>query len=544
MKNWPLQKRIVFGFSVVLLLLVFLAGSSYLLLVNIKSSVSEVDDKAIPGLVYASELKFLQGERVANILGHLLEVTPEGMAEREAKLATIKEQGEVLEADYAKQSLTAQDEVDRKEYDVARGNYNTAREKVLELSRAGKKAEAIELNNKEVVPLRLVLNTKIDQIFQHKLQASKAASAHSNNLITTGLTILLVVSLVALAVGLTLAVIISRSLNNALRDVSSRLEGGSNQIASAAGQISSSSQDMAEGASAQAASIEETSASLEEIGSMTKRNADSAGQAQALSGETRVAAEEGAKRTAEMQQAMSAIQEASAEMAGAIADIRASSNDVSKIIKTIDEIAFQTNILALNAAVEAARAGEAGAGFAVVAEEVRSLAQRSAEAAKETARLIEASVARSERGVEVNDRVSAQIGEIATKSATVLKSLEGIVGKVREVDGLVTSIATASREQTSGIDQINVAVSQMDKITQSNAAVAEETASATQEMNTQTSELRAVVGVLTRLVSGRESTHATTEEAPRMGRKIPLNVPVARITSSAFAGRRHNTKSL
>src|SRR6202012_3976927 len=152
-----------------------------------------------------------------------------------------------------------------------------------------------------------------------------------------------------------------------------------------------------------------------------------------------------------MQVAMKAIQKASTEMAMAIHGITTSSSSISKIIKTIDEIAFQTNILALNAAVEAARAGEAGMGFAVVAEEVRSLAQRSATAAKETAQMIEASVAQSARGVEVNGRVAEQIATVGRKSQAVRESLTEIVAKAREVDALVSTIATASQEQTSGL---------------------------------------------------------------------------------------------
>jgi len=168
--------------------------------------------------------------------------------------------------------------------------------------------------------------------------------------------------------------------------------------------------------------------------------------------------------------------------------LKVSSTEVAKIVKTIDEIAFQTNILALNAAVEAARAGEAGMGFAVVAEEVRNLAQRSALAAKETADKIDAALTRSDKGARISEEVS--------------RNLNGIIDQVRELDRLISEIATASGEQSQGIEQVNTAVGQIDKVTQSNAAAAEESASASEELNAQASELNALVGNLLKLVGG------------------------------------------
>ena len=242
---------------------------------------------------------------------------------------------------------------------------------------------------------------------------------------------------------------------------------------------------------------------------------------------------------------MEAIKAASDEMGRAMSDIKASSDNVAKIIKTIDEIAFQTNILALNAAVEAARAGEAGAGFAVVAEEVRNLAQRSAEAAKETAKMIETSVTQSARGVEVNGKVAERIAGIAQKSGGVRTSLDEIVKKVREVDTLVAEIANASKEQASGLSQIGIAMTQMDSVTQSNAAGAEETASAAEELNNQSGELRGAVETLLLLVNGKGSDDHRQEgrsvsrratAAPAVtSQKKPLSITTSRVA-------RHNGK--
>jgi methyl-accepting chemotaxis protein len=229
---------------------------------------------------------------------------------------------------------------------------------------------------------------------------------------------------------------------------------------------------LAQGASEQAASLEETSSSLEEMAGMTNRNAENATKANELARQARQAADTGAGDM----QAMSA----------AMNDIKVSSDDIAKIIKTIDEIAFQTNILALNAAVEAARAGEAGMGFAVVAEEVRALAQRSAQAARETADKIEGAITKTAQGVQITEKVA--------------KSLSEIVDKARQVDQLVAEVSTASREQSQGVQQITTAVSQMDKIVQSNAAGAEESASAAEELNAQSYALQEAVGELLALV--------------------------------------------
>jgi len=183
-------------------------------------------------------------------------------------------------------------------------------------------------------------------------------------------------------------------------------------------------------------------------------------------------------------------------MSQAMQALKDSSNDIAKIIRAIDEIAFQTNILALNAAVEAARAGEAGMGFAVVADEVRNLAQRSAQAAKETAAKIDGAITSTAQGVQISAKVADTLGEI--------------VAKVRQVDDLVSEVASASKEQTTGIVQINAAVGQMDKVTQSNAASAEECAAAAEELNAQAATMKQAVGELTRLVTSSAVAPAGT----------------------------------
>jgi len=289
-------------------------------------------------------------------------------------------------------------------------------------------------------------------------------------------------SLLAISV---LVALIIRPVIKRLGQMAESLNRGSQQVNDSADLVSSASQSLAEGASEQAASIEETSASLEELSSMTKRNAENAQQANDLAKEARTAADRGTGDLTVMNSAMQAI--------------KTSSNDIAKIIKTIDEIAFQTNILALNAAVEAARAGEAGMGFAVVADEVRTLAQRSAQAAKETAVKIEGAINNSTQGVQISTKVAAVLNDIATK--------------VRQVDELVTEVASASREQTQGIAQINSAVGQMDKVTQANAANAEESAAAAEELNAQAGIMKQSVAELLRLVDGAQAAAASASAA-------------------------------
>ena len=310
---------------------------------------------------------------------------------------------------------------------------------------------------------------------------TKASAQAASSLATASATVIIGLS-VAMVLSVLLALFISRGIVASLKNIFKGLRTLSRteldetavtfkriidgltesvgQVNDAAGQVAGASQQLAEGASEQASSLEETSSALEQMAAMTRTNAANAKAANDLAGQARAAADGGDKTM------------------GAISE---SSGQISKIIKVIEEIAFQTNLLALNAAVEAARAGEHGKGFAVVADEVRNLAQRAAQAARETTGLIENSVNKSKEGTE---------------------AIKGIVANVGKLTELITGISKASDEQAQGVEQVNTAVSQMDKVTQQNASGAEESASAAEELSAQAESVSGLVAELMTLVEG------------------------------------------
>ncbi|MFP4466153.1 MAG: methyl-accepting chemotaxis protein [Candidatus Goldiibacteriota bacterium] len=314
------------------------------------------------------------------------------------------------------------------------------------------------------------------------------------------------------------AVWVARSItvpiNNAIKGIS----GGAEQVTSASGQVAASSQELAQGASEQASSLEETSSSLEEMTSMIQQNAENARQANSMASEQNKTASQGV--------------ESMQRLSTSIGEIKTSSAETAKIIKTIDEIAFQTNLLALNAAVEAARAGEAGKGFAVVAEEVRNLAKRAAEAAKNTSELIAGSQKNVDNGVQVSEEVGKILGEIG--------------GTASKVANLISEVSAASEEQARGIEQLNSAVAEMDKVTQRNSANAEESASASEELSSQANEmldmvrlLRQVTGQITNNEEGaviRQSTRKEGFSGQGMKRNIHSILKGEKEKSKDFSG--------
>jgi methyl-accepting chemotaxis protein len=381
--------------------------------------------------------------------------------------------------------VTAEGKATVDNIEQALATYDQLLKQYQQLGEKGNFAEAQAQLTGSLAPVRARIDENSDALtkIQRELlaQSQKDAAATSSSSRWS----LIVAICISLLTGI-LVVFVLRMINSSLRKAISDLSEGAGQVASAAGQISSSSQSLAQGTSEQAAALEETSASSEEINSMARKNTENSQSADALVAQSQ-------QRFVETNHSLEA-------MVVAMSDIKASSDKVSKIIKVIDEIAFQTNILALNAAVEAARAGEAGMGFAVVADEVRNLAQRCAQAAKDTAALIEESIAKSNDGKTKVDQVAVAIRSITEDSA--------------KVKTLVGEVSQGSQEQTRGIEQVAKALTQMEQVTQQAAANAEESAAAAEELNAQASTLTAVVCQLNALVGGAEDLQRSQAARP------------------------------
>ncbi len=338
------------------------------------------------------------------------------------------------------------------------------------------------------------MNGLLDQLEELADKGMTAAQAQATEAKEYSVKMLKILMGVAVLLAIVLGYFVNRAVKSIVgpikRAVAGLTEMGG-QVSSASGQVSSASQALAEGTSEQAASLEETSSSLEEMASMTKANAGNAKQADNLM-------QEASKVVTSAKNSMD-------ELTSSMDEIFTASEETSKIIKTIDEIAFQTNLLALNAAVEAARAGEAGAGFAVVADEVRNLAMRAADAAKNTADLIEGTVKKVKGGAELVTKTNDAFAEVS-QNAT-------------KVGELVGEIAAASNEQAQGIEQVNKAVTEMDKVVQGAAANAEESASASEELFAQAEQMKGFVDDLANIVGGNEGNGQAANTSTQVGQK-------------------------
>jgi methyl-accepting chemotaxis protein len=496
-----IPSRIAIGFLLVVLLLLLVGGIAFWRISGVNSQVASLASNTVPSVVVLGKISQCNAavsrasRRVLLSDGNALM-----RASAEAAYSEAKKAGDDACGLYT--SSLRSDEEDTRRITAAieaRSDFSKKADTLVELVKAGLTEDAEKWLIDEVDPALEACVAKFKDSIDYNVALSEKASRGAERIALSGYwvigTALALASLAGLVVGWSTVRSTRAALdsidaaiqagidktNRALSGISDSIQEGADLTASSAGQLSSASRSLAASTSEQSASVTEASASLEEISAMIRATAENASKAKEFAGQARGAAEVGKQTMEEMKLAMKSIE--------------VSSLDIAKIVKNIDEIAFQTNILALNAAVEAARAGEAGAGFAVVADEVRSLAQRSAAAAKETADKIEAAIANSQRG----SRSCSNVGE----------SLELIVERVAAADVLVAEIASAAREQSQGIQQVGVAMTQMDKVTQGNAASAEQSSSAAEELTNQAQLLQENVEQLQTLIASTSQSAGT-----------------------------------
>jgi methyl-accepting chemotaxis protein len=508
LKDLKIGTRLGLGFTVMLLLMALIAGTGVVRLTNVGNATDEMVSQALVKERLATEwLANVRSNTVASfamvktadpqIAAYFAKTQVAGSA----RIAPVQKQLEAMLATPEEKDLYAK-------LGAARAHLLQTLAEVSKLKDSGQLDEVNKLVDTRFTEALAGYSAAVEALVTLQREKIDAAAKGIGTDFTAGRTTLLVLAAVALLLGalfawrLTLGIVrplghavtvaetvaagdlsaqivvesrdesgqlmhALREMNASLAKVVGEVRMGTDTIATASSQIASGNQDLSSRTEQQASSLEETAASMEELTSTVKQNADNARQANQLAVSASEVAVKGGSVVSQVVDTMGSI--------------NASSKKIVDIIGVIDGIAFQTNILALNAAVEAARAGEQGRGFAVVASEVRSLAQRSAAAAKEIKTLIGDSVEKVEEG-------SKQVAEAG-------RTMEEIVSSVRRVTDIMGEITAASQEQTSGIEQINQAISQMDQATQQNAALVEEASAAAQSMQEQAGSLSQVVGV-------------------------------------------------
>jgi methyl-accepting chemotaxis protein len=470
MRNWTFQRRLFFTFGAVI---VIFFGAAAMAWNDLTSALGLAQSSA-----RASEISHIAGERHLDHLRWLnaLNRFLFGGSEFQGQLDQSKCAFGKWLSDAAEQARVEDPAVKKLIGETVRPHesLHSSAEKIVSLKKAGDEAGARVVFEQSTLPSVAELEKQLTRIREQSQSAADGASRGLETDIRESRLEQVGFSAIGLLVALALGTLLVRYVGATLKPVITSLQEGSEQVASAAAQVSSSSQSLAQWSSEQAASLEETAASSEEINAMARKNTENSHVAASLVTQSEHAFIEANRKLDHMVTAMT--------------DIATQSDKVSKIIKVIDEIAFQTNLLALNAAVEAARAGEAGMGFAVVAEEVRNLAQRCAQAAKDTSGLIDESIAKSNEGKAKVDEVAAAIRTITGESAKV---------KI-----LVEDVNVGSQEQARGIEQIGRAITQMEHATQRTAADAEEGAAAAEELTAQSKSLKAIVERLTLMVDG------------------------------------------
>ncbi len=392
-------KRIAAGFAATVAVAIVLGLFGLSRLNIVETSSRKVIGECLPGVYYSGRLTAYHQSGMAVLLQYMASRDPAQHHQMEGQIAEIAKGVDASLQEYEKTVSTEKNRAYVAQMRQDLPAWRAARAKVIDLVRQGKPEEASAALQTEAIPAFNAVRDLGAELARYNFEDKSAASVTAlTGALSSGIEGMYIGMGIAAVVGIVIAFAIKRSIGKALGRISDMLSANASQVAMAAGEVSASSQSLAQGASEQAASLEETSGALTEIETTTRTNTETAEKAARRAADSRAHAEAG--------------QKAVRQMDAAIAEIEKSAGETSKILKTIDEIAFQTNLLALNAAVEAARAGEAGKGFAVVAEEVRSLAKRSADASKQTAALIEGSVAAARNGVAI----SGQVGKCSAAS--------------------------------------------------------------------------------------------------------------------------------
>jgi len=486
--NWSIRRRINAGFAAITLIALAFGLFAIVQLGWIKTDTGHIMLETLPAMDRAGNLaeqfQSLGDKSSVLFIKEIMSPSDDLRAELATQIQTNLASVDKLAKDYVTHVQDAEEKSLFSSFQSSLAGYEQVFRHGIELCSAGKSQEAMELKESQLEPALDNLMTSVHKLEGFNRARGEAAGMRIQAAVSTAQRGLWtgVIGLLLAAGAISLAIIFSTI--KILNRVAVALNGTTERMSVAGAQVAGSSQAVADNASHQASSIQEVSASLEQMIAISKNNADQAKLATDIAQQTHETAANGVKSMVELDTA--------------VQDINAASGDIAKIVRTIDEIAFQTNILALNAAVEAARAGEAGMGFAVVADEVRNLAQRSAQAAKETAGRIEATISKASKGAELSKRLKNNFDEI--------------LNHAREVDKIDQTVAGISKQQAEGISHINVGVAQLDKVTQSNAANAEESASAAAELKVQTDNLKLTVAELVKLIGS--STTVTIADEP------------------------------
>ena len=556
MKNLKISTRLSGAFALLVLMVLGVTVAAITQLAAMRSATAEITDIWLPSVEVVDAIDAQTAELRMIVLTHIMNTDAAEIAKIDKRLMDGRAKLVELRKQYERLINTPEEKKLYDEFAANWGKYIAVNDGALELSRKNQKDDARAIVEGESLRLYNTSGEDLDKLVKMNSDGAEQAGKASERTYNEARTTLVVVAVLAIAVAIAAAVWLIRSITAPLAravEVADRVSGGdltahidvdsrdetgqllsalqrmqqslvrtvsvvrqnSESVASASAQIASGNNDLSARTEQQASALEETAASMEELGSTVRQNADNARTANQLAMNASTVATQGGEVVAEVVETMKGI--------------NASSNKIADIISVIDGIAFQTNILALNAAVEAARAGEQGRGFAVVASEVRSLAGRSAEAAKEIKSLIMASVERVEQGTLLVDKAGNTMTEVVTA--------------IRRVTDIMGEISAASSEQSAGVGQVGEAVTQMDQATQQNAALVEEMAAAAASLNTQAGELVQAVAVFKLAQDSAYSAGTRLGATAGPAASAPSSRPVLGAAKAASALRPAATKA-